>query len=622
MHSPTCQDGASVGTYCGACGMNISASRDSRLAWLRPTSFVAAPRENALIPLPTTSLLPGLPKQSRMRFRIALFLLVAVVLGLAGRHQAAALIAVGALWLLVLFVIYLREVGAFQRLGRRSLLITGALGAVLGSAWMLVAGGIVAQSYDIPIATSLSARHLVQDGFVIPAVGLVLLALPALMARLMTKNQAAQRENRSVIDGYAFGALGAAAFASGATLARYAPQFATSLLNRERPTVGLIVEAGIHGIAIPITSVAAGGLLGITLWFASQTANESTEHRRVRWLLIGLTVVTLAILASEGMVDLHGVPALAALAIRFGLAGVALLAVRIALQATLLQERQPAAEPSESFRLCTHCEHAVPVKTFCPKCGAAERASQVARRDTKATKSFPGFALPQANYTAPHLRPTSIARLAIPLAVTIAIAMGAVYASQSVVTQQQQFFQCPPDCGKPPRGMPVAVNPRYTAPDRSFSVSYPAPNAAYEVSTDDHGVTARFTGGDTGSIRLFSRPAAGRDPRQIVKDLIQQRYPGATVAYEIPNAMVGYEHGYGEVADFWPVSSTTTATHLRIVVLAAVKNDLALVAGANGPYHAYGPEFGPGKPTGTNLQIALDMGKYVNSFSWKGDPPR
>jgi hypothetical protein len=47
-----------------------------------------------------------------------------------------------------------------------------------------------------------------------------------------------------------------------------------------------------------------------------------------------------------------------------------------------------------------------------------------------------------------------------------------------------------------------------------------------------------------------------------------------------------------------------------------------LVAAAVGPYHAFGPDFGFGKPSGANTQIALDMGKYVNSFSWRGDPPR
>ena len=52
--------------------------------------------------------------------------------------------------------------------------------------------------------------------------------------------------------------------------------------------------------------------------------------------------------------------------------------------------------------------------------------------------------------------------------------------------------------------------------------------------------------------------------------------------------------------------------------MAAVKNDVALVAFATGPYHAFGPEFDPGLPSG-RTEIAGDMAKYVNSFRWKGD---
>jgi hypothetical protein len=95
-------------------------------------------------------------------------------------------------------------------------------------------------------------------------------------------------------------------------------------------------------------------------------------------------------------------------------------------------------------------------------------------------------------------------------------------------------------------------------------------------------------------------------------------FPDAVKAYELPNAILGYEPGYGEVADDWSKNSQ----HLRIIIVVAVKNDLALVAGAVGPFHQFGPEDGPGPPSPANLDIAKDMGKYVNSFMWRGDPPR
>jgi hypothetical protein len=74
--------------------------------------------------------------------------------------------------------------------------------------------------------------------------------------------------------------------------------------------------------------------------------------------------------------------------------------------------------------------------------------------------------------------------------------------------------------------------------------------------------------------------------------------------------------------EYWPQAATGSYSKMRVLVMVAVKDDLALVAGAAGPFHEFGPDFGAGKPSGANLQLALDMGKYVNSFAWRGDPPR
>ncbi len=180
-------------------------------------------------------------------------------------------------------------------------------------------------------------------------------------------------------------------------------------------------------------------------------------------------------------------------------------------------------------------------------------------------------------------------------------------------------YLCPPDCGGPPTGLPVSSNPRFTAPGGEFSVAYPAPGAAYTVTTEPNGVTATWTAGDGGTLRLFGTPASGRDARQVVDDLIADTFPDAVVAYELPNATVGYQLGYGVAADFVPAGR---ADPLRVIVIAAVKNDLALVAAAEGPFRQFRPGVGPGPPSPANLQIAQDMGKYVDSFSWQGDPPR
>ena len=242
--------------------------------------------------------------------------------------------------------------------------------------------------------------------------------------------------------------------------------------------------------------------------------------------------------------------------------------------------------------------------------------------DVVQSDSFQGYAVPPGRYTARRVRgPKYVATLGVWVLVLIA-GMMILALVDNQVTDMPTRYVCPPDCGRPPTGLPVATNPRFTSPGREFSVSYPAPGAAYAVTTKPDGVTATWTAGDGGTLRLFSQPARGRDSQRIAEELLQDGFPDAATAYELPNATVGFRRGYGEVADFRPLGASTKSDRLRIIIIVAVRNDLALVAAAVGPLRVFTPSFGPGPPSPANLQIARDMGKYVNSFRWRGDPPR
>lgn len=237
-----------------------------------------------------------------------------------------------------------------------------------------------------------------------------------------------------------------------------------------------------------------------------------------------------------------------------------------------------------------------------------------------ASASFDGVVVAPGPYTARGAaRPRYAATLGI-LATVLAVAVVAVTLWDRAVADES-MYACPPDCGRPPIAAAVANLPRFVAPGGEFSVAYPPPDSTYAVSTADNGVTARLTAGDGGVLRLFGEPARGRDARQIVEQLLAGRFANADVAYELPNATVGYHPGYGVVANFQPPGLSNRLDH-RAIVIAAVKNDLALVAAAEGPFRRFTPDFGPGPPSGANVEIAIDMGKYVESFSWRGDPPR
>jgi hypothetical protein len=142
------------------------------------------------------------------------------------------------------------------------------------------------------------------------------------------------------------------------------------------------------------------------------------------------------------------------------------------------------------------------------------------------------------------------------------------------------------------------------------------------MDSDPNGVVLNYLNGDTGTMELFGQAAMGRAAKRIAQQLINRNYPDATLAYEIPNASVGYQPGYGVAMDVYPQNTDGRYMRLRVLVLVAVKNNYALVASAVGPYRQFGPDFGNGHPSGANLELALDMGQYVNSFRWRGDPLR
>jgi PrsW family intramembrane metalloprotease len=620
MPCPVCKTDVPAGAFCGTCGAQLSAQRADGLGWLRPGAYAAAPGEHVLRLSVASSLFPHLPHRSRTPFRVGLAIVFLALVALAMLRWQAPLVVVSALGPPLLFFLYLRESDVNDDLPIRSLLLTAVLGVGLGVGWALLTGRIVAHSYDVALGPEPSGEHSLVEGLIIPTAGALLMLIPAIVVRILRPS------TRESLDGFVIGALSAVAFTAAATLTRLAPQLATGpMADPGRPVSGLLVQAGIQGVAVPLTAVAVGGLFGAALWF---TRPSGANDRRAGALLLWSLLVAFVLFAGLGVMEVSPIFQGLHFALHMLVAVFALLALRIGLQVALLHEAHDEMNPDQQV-LCPHCDHVVPDTAFCPSCGVAARASsrtsRAARRnpaDTAVTTMRPGYAVPAGSYAAVPVRHTTHARLLLPLGAAVAVAAAAAVTISLLVTPAVPRYVCPPDCGRPPIGEPVTTNPRFTASDGEFSVDYPGPGTAYEATLDPDGVNLDFTAGDTGTMQLFGQPARDRTPKQIAEDLIGESYPDATTDYEIPNALVGYEPGYGVVMDEYPQDSSGTYTRLRLLVMVAVKNDYALVAAAIGPYHEFSPEFGSGHPSGVNLQLALDMGKYVNSFRWRGDAKR
>ena len=122
---------------------------------------------------------------------------------------------------------------------------------------------------------------------------------------------------------------------------------------------------------------------------------------------------------------------------------------------------------------------------------------------------FPGYAVPSGTYSAPPVRHSRAGVLLVWFSAIAVIAVALVGLTM-MRSKPPARYMCPPSCGHPPTGTPVETNPRFTAADGAFSVSYPAEGSAYKITTKPNGVTADLQAGDGGTLQLFSEPAANR----------------------------------------------------------------------------------------------------------------
>jgi hypothetical protein len=378
-----CKTDVPAGEYCGLCGCHLTPRRGEGPDWLRIRDFGAAPDEHLLKPSVASSLFPHLPPRSRTVFRIGLAVVLVALVAFALLRLPAALVTVASLGLPFLFLLYLRESDGFADIPTRTWVLTSALGIGLGVGWVLLTGAAVARSYGIALGAGVVGARMLRDGIGIPLGGVILMLMPAVIVRLL------RPPTREALDGFMIGALGALMFTAAATLTRLAPQFRTGMVSK-RPMDSLLVEAGIRGVAVPLTAAAAGGLIGAALWFTRPPSKEKQRPGLVRALLVSFAVAVLAVYLGLGLIDVAHFPQVLMLVLYLVLALVALFLLRVGLHLALLHEAHDEIQSDEPL-LCPHCGHVVPDMAFCPACGVATRASsrssRTARRDTRPVRS-------------------------------------------------------------------------------------------------------------------------------------------------------------------------------------------------------------------------------------------
>jgi hypothetical protein len=379
-----CELDVPAGEFCGYCGSHLTEHRHKGPRWLRMKSFSASSGEHLLTPNVVSSLFPHLPAGSRMSFLLGLCLIVAALIAATMFRLPGALITIAALGLPLLFLYYLQEADVFRDVPPSTLVGTAALGIGIGVAWVLLTGAAVARSYGMPLGAALTGTRILRDGLCIPLGGMILMLVPAVLMRLR------RRGTQESLDGFAIGALGALMFTAAATLTRLAPQFTAGMIAKSRPMEGLIVEAGIRGIAVPLTAASVGGLVGAALWFTRSATKVNQDRNYVRLVLVVIALAVLALYAGVGLIDVARIPQIMQLVVHLTLTAVALFALRVGLHLALLHEGNDEVHTDEPL-LCSECGHVVPDMPFCVACGtstrAASRSSRLARRDSRPVRT-------------------------------------------------------------------------------------------------------------------------------------------------------------------------------------------------------------------------------------------
>ncbi|MEZ0359701.1 zinc ribbon domain-containing protein [Mycobacterium sp. SA01] len=367
MPCPGCAHDVPAGRFCVRCGAHLSVAAGERPSPLRVSDFAAAPGENVLQPSIVSSMFPHLPSRSRVAFRFALGLLLAVLVAFCVLQWYVPMLALAIFAPPTLIAIYLIESRVLADLPAWVWVLTAVLGAAVGVAWATLTGAIVAESYSLGLGAQVPTTRLLRDAVIIPFGGLLAMQLPVIVVRLL------RPPVRESLHGAVIGLLGGVMFLLATNVIRMIPQVGDSAVTGDLPIEDLLLQAGVRGIGEPLTGLSLSALIGAWLWYVSR--------RSLRTVAVGGfgLIIGAAAYACVGLAEAYRLPPYLQFSVHMAFAVAAVIALRLALQVTMLRDQDVDTYPALPI-LCVWCQHVVPDTRFCPSCGvAAQAASQTSR---------------------------------------------------------------------------------------------------------------------------------------------------------------------------------------------------------------------------------------------------
>jgi hypothetical protein len=285
-----------------------------------------------------------------------------VVLGISGLTGPS--IAVAALLVPLLYLIYLYDVDVYGDEALSIIGVTFGLGIVIGIAWAALTSRAITTMLIQNAMTGSSIKDDAIFGVLLPLGAQTLMLAGALAIYWRSQYD-------EVLDGFTAGVAGALGFTLASTVYNLWPELTQGMVS-SAPIVDQTLLLLGRGVLIPFIAGSTSGLIAGALWLRRRRTRPRQANGWTTSLatLLPLVAMTSAIL---GLVNVL-VVSLADVVAIYAVAGlIVVIVVRISLHHMLLAEAVDVRIGPDT--MCSHCHHVVPRMAFCDFCGVATRAT-------------------------------------------------------------------------------------------------------------------------------------------------------------------------------------------------------------------------------------------------------
>lgn len=362
QHCATCGRDIPAGEFCGACGAHLLSQ--GRTARDRVHAFAANPNEHVFHLSLVSTLFPHLPHRRSAPFRLALLGVVGALVVLGVLRLTPASIAVAAVSVPLIYLVYLYEAEVYQK---EPVLVVGAtffVGLLVGIPWAIFTGPIVTGA-ALQVSAGSGTDGILLAGVVLPVATQLIMLLGALALFF------SRRYFDEALDGFTFGAAAALGFSLSTAIVNLLPELRDGLYS-VTPVAANVLHVVQRGLLVPIINASTTGLVAGALWLGRGRTRNDMSHTISTSLVVGLVVAMVA-QVGLGLVSVLEPSSVISVGAYAATAVFLLLWVRLAIHYMLLSEAVDVTVGPAGP--CSHCYRVVPRMPFCPNCGVATRAT-------------------------------------------------------------------------------------------------------------------------------------------------------------------------------------------------------------------------------------------------------